>query len=165
MQCQSSEAPAVSKSSNVVSEPSMASPEPCEPQHEKLRDRTAVLIRPIQAADEALKREFIGRLLEQSRRYRFLGTREEPEPAIAATVYPPAGDTWHRLHCAAWRRSADPRNRRQPRHAGIARMYSIDANNNQRMREFTGYLGFQRTVDADDPTMVIHTLDLKTPVA
>lgn len=46
------------------------------------------------------------------------------------------------------------------RERGIQSMYSIDANDNQRMRELAQHLGFRRTVDPDDPTLVIHTLDL-----
>lgn len=50
------------------------------------------------------------------------------------------------------------------RRSGIAHMYSIDASDNQQMRELAAYLGFSRAMDPDDPTLVIHTLDLKTPV-
>jgi GNAT superfamily N-acetyltransferase len=49
------------------------------------------------------------------------------------------------------------------RGCGIKQMYSIDASDNQRMRELAEYLGFRRTVDPDDPTLVIHTLNLKIP--
>lgn len=47
------------------------------------------------------------------------------------------------------------------RQRGIRHMYSIDASENQAMRELAGYLGFQRTADPDDATLVIHTLDLR----
>jgi GNAT superfamily N-acetyltransferase len=49
------------------------------------------------------------------------------------------------------------------RQHGIKQMYSIDASDNQRMRELAEYLGFRRTVDPEDPTLVIHTLNLKAP--
>jgi GNAT superfamily N-acetyltransferase len=49
------------------------------------------------------------------------------------------------------------------RHHGIKQMYSIDASDNQPMRQLAEYLGFRRTVDPDDPTLVIHTLNLKAP--
>lgn len=48
------------------------------------------------------------------------------------------------------------------RERGIERMYSIDANDNQDMRELAEHLGFRRRVDPDDPTLVIHTLDMKS---
>jgi GNAT superfamily N-acetyltransferase len=47
------------------------------------------------------------------------------------------------------------------RERGIELMYSIDANDNQDMRELAEHLGFGRRVDPDDPTLVIHTLDMK----
>ena len=44
-------------------------------------------------------------------------------------------------------------------------MYSIDANDNQDMRDLADYLfGFRRKVDPDDPTQVIHTLEVKSVV-
>ena len=50
------------------------------------------------------------------------------------------------------------------RERGIERMYSIDANDNQDMRELAEHLGFSRKVDPDDPTLVIHTLDIKSAI-
>lgn len=50
--------------------------------HQKLRDGTSVLIRPIQEADEALEREFIEGLSPQSRRFRFLGTIKSPSAEL-----------------------------------------------------------------------------------
>jgi RimJ/RimL family protein N-acetyltransferase len=44
---------------------------------------------------------------------------------------------------------------------GFERMYSIDAKDNEHMRELAEHLGFERLADADDPTLVLHTLDLK----
>ena len=43
---------------------------------------------------------------------------------------------------------------------GFRTMFSIDAAENEPMRELAGYLGFQRRIDPDDATQVIHTLDL-----
>ena len=51
------------------------------------------------------------------------------------------------------------------RQKGIASMYSIDASDNSAMRELAEHLGFQRKVDPDDASQVIHTLDLKAAVA
>jgi len=45
---------------------------------------------------------------------------------------------------------------------GIKRMYSIDANENGRMRKLAEQLGFQRRPYPDDPTLVLHSLDLTT---
>ncbi len=46
------------------------------------------------------------------------------------------------------------------RQHGIERMYSIDASDNQGMRELAEQLGFQRHTDPEDPVLVIHTLAL-----
>jgi GNAT superfamily N-acetyltransferase len=46
------------------------------------------------------------------------------------------------------------------RKRGIERMYSIDANDNQDMRELAEHLGFSRSADPDDSTLAIHTLDM-----
>jgi RimJ/RimL family protein N-acetyltransferase len=45
---------------------------------------------------------------------------------------------------------------------GFQCMYSIDAGDNQDMRELAEHLGFSREVDPDDATQVIHTLTLAT---
>jgi GNAT superfamily N-acetyltransferase len=46
------------------------------------------------------------------------------------------------------------------RKRGIRSMFSIDANENERMQELARDLGFKRTRDPDDPTRVIHRLVL-----
>lgn len=46
------------------------------------------------------------------------------------------------------------------RKRGIRSMFSIDANENERMRELARDLGFKRERDPDDPTRVIHRLVL-----
>lgn len=46
------------------------------------------------------------------------------------------------------------------RRRGIRSMFSIDANENDRMRELARYLGFKRERDPGDPTRVIHRLAL-----
>lgn len=48
---------------------------------------------------------------------------------------------------------------------GIACMYSVDAADNQAMRELAEHLGFRRKPDPDDATQVLHTLDLAAAVA
>ncbi len=46
------------------------------------------------------------------------------------------------------------------RHRGIKRMFSIDAADNQRMRDLAAELGFARKSDPGYPSEVIHSLDL-----
>ena len=46
------------------------------------------------------------------------------------------------------------------RKRGIRSMFSIDANENERMRELARDFGFKRELDPDDPTRVIHRLAL-----
>jgi GNAT superfamily N-acetyltransferase len=43
---------------------------------------------------------------------------------------------------------------------GFRTMFSIDAAENEPMRELAGYLGFQRRINPDDATLVIHSIDL-----
>ena len=165
--------------------------------HEKLRDGTSVLIRPIHAADEALERDFIERLSPESRRYRFLGTLKTPSPKLLRQLTHPEtvrgvafvaliGTGAQKREIGVSRYSASPDGAScecavavsdewqgkglatllmrhlidTARAHGIGCMYSIDANDNQRMRELGEHLGFRRTLDPDDPTLVIHTLDL-----
>jgi GNAT superfamily N-acetyltransferase len=51
------------------------------------------------------------------------------------------------------------------RQRGIESMYSIDAVNNQHMRELAEHLGFTRQADPNDATQALHFLDLKASVA
>jgi len=46
------------------------------------------------------------------------------------------------------------------RRKGFRQMFSIDASDNQSMRDLASYLGFSRRVDPEDSTQVIHSLDL-----
>ncbi|HVI55967.1 MAG TPA: GNAT family N-acetyltransferase [Luteibacter sp.] len=46
------------------------------------------------------------------------------------------------------------------RREGFKALYSIDSADNGQMRELASYLGFTRSPDADDSTLVIHTLRL-----
>jgi GNAT superfamily N-acetyltransferase len=48
----------------------------------------------------------------------------------------------------------------EARRHGFSRMVSIDAAGNQAMRHLARSLGFRRRLDADDPSLAIHTLDL-----
>lgn len=48
---------------------------------------------------------------------------------------------------------------------GIKSMHSIDAINNEPMREFAAHLGFKRAPVPDDATLVIHSLDLSATAA
>jgi GNAT superfamily N-acetyltransferase len=51
------------------------------------------------------------------------------------------------------------------RQHGVECMYSIDAVDNQAMRDLAEHLGFQRKQDPNDATQVMHTLDLKAASA
>lgn len=57
--------------------------------HEKLRDGSSVLIRPIHPADTELERRFIERLSPESRRLRFLGQVGTPSPTLLAQLTHP----------------------------------------------------------------------------
>lgn len=46
---------------------------------------------------------------------------------------------------------------------GMSHMYSVDAPDNQAMRELAEHLGFVRTQDPNDARQVLHTLDLHAP--
>lgn len=46
------------------------------------------------------------------------------------------------------------------RQKGFKQMFSIDASNNQRMRDLASYLGFSRRPYPNDSARVIHSLDL-----
>ena len=46
------------------------------------------------------------------------------------------------------------------RRQGFKRMVSIDAMDNEGMRDLASYLGFHRTLDPADSSQVVHTLDL-----
>ena len=46
------------------------------------------------------------------------------------------------------------------RKQGFRQMFSVDSANNQPMRELAAYLGFERSLDPNDATQVIHTLAL-----
>jgi GNAT superfamily N-acetyltransferase len=43
---------------------------------------------------------------------------------------------------------------------GITSLHSIDTADNEPMRQFAAHLGFKRTLDPDDATRVVHSLDL-----
>jgi GNAT superfamily N-acetyltransferase len=47
------------------------------------------------------------------------------------------------------------------RHKGFTHMFSIDAANNDAMRDLANYLGFQRRMDPDDASQVIHSINLR----
>jgi len=51
------------------------------------------------------------------------------------------------------------------RKRGVECMYSVDAVDNQAMRDLAQHLGFQRKPDPNDATQVVHTLDLKAAMA
>jgi len=47
------------------------------------------------------------------------------------------------------------------RHKGFTHMFSIDAANNYAMRDLASYLGFQRRLDPEDASQVIHSINLR----
>jgi GNAT superfamily N-acetyltransferase len=49
------------------------------------------------------------------------------------------------------------------RRRNIECMYSVDAANNQAMRDLAEHLGFKRKTDPTDTTQVLYTLDLRVP--
>lgn len=166
--------------------------------YQTLRDGTVVLVRPIQATDVDLERDFIERLSPRSRRYRFLGTIKTPSADLLKSFTRPElargvayvslighGPDAREVGVARYNASPDGLSCEcavtvsdewqgkglatilmhhlidTARARGIERMYSIDANDNQDMRELAEHLGFQHRVDPDDPTLVVHTLDLR----
>ncbi|MEI7037416.1 GNAT family N-acetyltransferase [Fulvimonas yonginensis] len=46
------------------------------------------------------------------------------------------------------------------REHGFQQMFSIDAGDNEPMRDLATFLGFRRSLDPDDPSQVLYTLDL-----
>jgi GNAT superfamily N-acetyltransferase len=46
------------------------------------------------------------------------------------------------------------------RRNGFKQMFSVDAADNQAMRDLASYLGFNRRMDPEDSALVIHSLDL-----
>lgn len=59
------------------------------PSRHVLRDGTTVVVRPIQATDVDLEREFIERLSPKSRRYRFLGSIRTPSAELLRQLTQP----------------------------------------------------------------------------
>lgn len=49
------------------------------------------------------------------------------------------------------------------RRRGFERIYSVDAADNNAMRDLAEHLGFRRAADPSDVMQVLHTLDLKAP--
>ncbi len=84
---------------------------------------------------------------------RYSASGDEKRCECAVTV---ADDWRHRgLAVLLMRRLIDVARRN-----GFCTMFSIDAAENEPMRELAGFLGFKRRLDPDDATQVIHTLDL-----
>lgn len=64
---------AMNNSQSTLDLSSASASSPSRQSRETLRDGTPVLVRPIEAGDVGLERDFIERLSPKSRRYRFLG--------------------------------------------------------------------------------------------
>jgi ribosomal protein S18 acetylase RimI-like enzyme len=62
--------------------PSPSTPHDVPRWTERLRDRSEVLIRPLQPTDRAAEREFLDGLALEARRYRFLGQVASPSEAL-----------------------------------------------------------------------------------
>ena len=166
--------------------------------HEKLRDGTLVLIRPIGKNDHEVERAFIERLSPESREYRFLGQVKanddlvrqltdidyQRDMAFIALRHDIGGkreigvsrfciakdgetcecavtvsDEWQHkgLGTILMRHLIEVARQR-----GIKRMLSIDMAGNVGMRNLAESLGFERKIDDDYPSEVIHTLDLQS---
>lgn len=164
---------------------------------ERLRDGSAVRIRPLERTDTELEREFLERCSPQTRRFRFLGqvrpsrelaerlTRldrlhdvafiattldDGDEHAIAIGRYSTSTDgtvaecaitvrdDWqgHGLGTALMRHLIEI-----ARAHGVRTLSSIDAAENEAMRDLARFLGFRRDIDPDDPTLAVHTLSLQ----
>lgn len=84
---------------------------------------------------------------------RYSATTDEKRCECAVTV----ADEWqHRgLGVLLMRHLID-----YARRQGFRRMLSIDAMDNEGMRDLASYLGFRRDLDPNDSSQVIHTLDL-----
>jgi GNAT superfamily N-acetyltransferase len=164
--------------------------------HDKLRDGTLVLIRPIGNDDGALERAFIERLSPESREYRFLGqvkvsddlvrgltdvdyqrdmafialrhdAGEKREIGVSRFCIAKDGqscecavavsDEWQHkgLGTLLMRHLIEVARQR-----GIKRMVSVDMAGNVAMRKLAESLGFDRKIESDYPSQVIHTLDL-----
>lgn len=164
--------------------------------HDKLRDGTLVLIRPIGKDDGALERAFIERLSPESREYRFLGqvkvsddlvrgltdvdyqrdmafialrhgAGEKREIGVSRFCIAKDGqscecavavsDEWQHkgLGTLLMRHLIEVARQR-----GIKRMVSVDMAGNVAMRKLAESLGFDRKIESDYPSQVIHTLDL-----
>jgi GNAT superfamily N-acetyltransferase len=162
-----------------------------------LRDGTAIVVRPIEATDVELEREFIEGLSPRSRRYRFLGSISTPSAELLRQLTQPQltrgvayvallaeGDETRAIGVCRYSTSADlgscecavavsdqwqakglatllmQRLIETARNSGFRRMYSIDAADNNEMRELAGHLGFKCKADPEDSTLVIHSLAL-----
>lgn len=84
---------------------------------------------------------------------RFSASGDEKQCECAVTV---ADDWCHRGLAVLLMRHLIDIARKQ----GFRKIFSIDAAGNEPMRELASYLGFQRRLDPDNATLVIHTLDL-----
>jgi RimJ/RimL family protein N-acetyltransferase len=162
-----------------------------------LRDGTAVVVRPIQATDVELEREFIQRLSPKARRFRFLGSISSPSAELLRQLTQPQltrgvayvallgeGAETREIGVCRYSTSADEgscecavavsdewqgkglatllmqRLIETARDNGFQRMYSIDAADNDPMRDLAGHLGFKCETDPEDSTLVIHSLAL-----
>jgi GNAT superfamily N-acetyltransferase len=165
---------------------------------EHLRDRTPVLIRPLQPEDREREEAFVRALSPEARRLRFMSTFKEASPALIDQLMEVDGEgrmafvalahengrlrevgvsrysactDRNRCECAVtvaegWRqRGLGALLMRHlidaARQHGFREMVSVDLADNEPMRELARYLGFERTIDAGDASLAIHTLALR----
>jgi RimJ/RimL family protein N-acetyltransferase len=165
-----------------------------------LRDGTVVVIRPINANDVQLERDFIEQLSPKSRRFRFLGSLKTPSAEMLKQFTQPhlmggaayvalieRGTGTQEIGVSRYSGSDDDgacecavvvsdewqgkglattlmhRLIETARDNGFQRMYSIDAADNQEMRNLALHLGFKSETHPEDPTLVLHTLTLREP--
>jgi len=124
----------------------------------KLKEASPALLDQLMDVDERSRMAFVA-LAHDNGELRMVGVSrygasgDEKQCECAVTV----ADDWRQRGLAVllMRRLIDI-----ARKNGFHTMFSIDAAENEPMRELAGYLGFQRRIDPDDATQVIHTLDL-----
>jgi GNAT superfamily N-acetyltransferase len=124
----------------------------------KLKEASPALLDQLMDVDQRSRMAFVA-LAHDNGELRMVGVSrygasgDEKQCECAVTV----ADDWRQRGLAVllMRRLIDI-----ARKNGFHTMFSIDAAENEPMRELAGYLGFQRRLDPDDGTQVIHTLDL-----
>jgi GNAT superfamily N-acetyltransferase len=163
---------------------------------EILRDGSRVTIRPLNAHDIGIERDFIRRLSPQARHFRFLSSFAEPseqlleqltklDESTEAAFVALAVESDVEREVGVARMSAVGDGRAEfavtvqddwqqkglgtlltkhvieiARQRGLNALYSVDATENGPMNGFAKTLGFGSDINPQDPTEVMHTLQL-----